>query len=505
MKIKDYKEHRTTIKNRLTMNYKYILIIFSFFCTIVPAKAQVVIGADKSPESFSILEIESTKGGVRLPRIPETDKVAMAASLTGNDKSKGIVIYNSTNNVIEFWDGDEWVVLSDKIVGENGLTDANSRELMLGGTLKEDNTVIDMDNNKLQFTHNSSAKFIVNDTMVVVNNKVVDVRVDKNFSINDTVIDISDKYIDMRPALLSINNGAFKMGETERINIEGSFKYSDGTESLGYLLTANNKGDAHWGALRPLGATYSKNINNSQSFGASSVTVSNSAIQLPPGQWLIFAKFNSKMTASRTGMYHWIEIHGRKKGETDYQQKAMSGYNPEKRGSGTSYATPFLMHYVNIKETSEYIVKAGTSNGRSDATVSLTTAGDSYFYAMRIDIPSDYSPGYDNSNLKIICPSTISIKYNTGVNQTATINYTLTTDAEKVQPGIVGFIDSDTKSRFVRADVESEITLTPSSGSFNVKLSGTTQNTRPGTSGADYSLDIKINNAYCTIPIKVTR
>lgn len=375
------------------MKHRYILIPIFTILAIGSTKGQIVIGTDKEPEKFCIVEVESKKGGIRLPRIPDTNKNNMITthSLTSNPESAGLVIYNSTNNIIEFWDGNRWVALSNKISGANGLTDTNGKELWLGGKL-DDNTTVQMNNNELKIQHNPAAKFIINDTMVVVNNKIVDIRVAWEFMVNDTVISIKGKYVDMRPAILSINNNTFSMNESGRTRMTGTFQYTDGTQDQGHLLTANNKGDAYWGALRPLGTVKSTSINNNKGFASSTVQVSDGMLELPAGQWLIFAKFNSNMNASLTGMYHWILLSSKTPSQSSYTTISRAGANPEKKTAGTgikSYATPFILHYVNIKEKTQYIIQAGTSNAGNSATVSETWIGNSYFYALRIDIPTD--------------------------------------------------------------------------------------------------------------------
>jgi len=378
------------------MKSKYIITAIFFLHSLIPIKAQILIGKDKTPEEFCIVEVESKTGGVRLPRISGTDKTTMNPLLTGNEKSKGLVIYNSSDKTIEFWDGSKWVALTSMLTGKNGLTDLNAKELWLGGDLIQDNTIIDMADNEFKFQHNTGANFIINDTMIVVNNKIVDIRADKQFSVNDTVIKIRDKYLDIRPALLSINN-TFKMNDTERTKINGHFQYKDGTENQGYLLTADNNGNAYWGALRPLGTIISSRILSNIDFSASSSgtenskQVSSSYIELPPGQWLIFAKYNSRMIGSTTGMYHWIVLMEKKLTDTGYSAVARAGANPEKKTLDYSYVTPFLIHYVNIKDTRRYVINAVTSNrtATQSTTISMSWIGNPYFYALRIDIPTD--------------------------------------------------------------------------------------------------------------------
>ncbi|MDR3328231.1 MAG: hypothetical protein LBT04_09020 [Prevotellaceae bacterium] len=74
------------------------------------AMSQVTIGADKSPETFSVLELISngTNKGLRLPQLTTTQRNALV--LTGNDLARGLTIFNSTTRCLEYWAGnvDGW-------------------------------------------------------------------------------------------------------------------------------------------------------------------------------------------------------------------------------------------------------------------------------------------------------------------------------------------------------------------------------------------------------------
>jgi len=102
-------------------NIKYqisILIAAMFFAS--PLKAQVMVGNLKSPNSFSLLEMDITyqKGGLRLPQLTTEGRNNLninASDLTAN----GLVIYNLDTQCIEFWNDGGWVSMcssSAKIV-----------------------------------------------------------------------------------------------------------------------------------------------------------------------------------------------------------------------------------------------------------------------------------------------------------------------------------------------------------------------------------------------------
>ena len=90
-----------------------LLVITLFF--VLPLKAQVNIGSDTLPHSFSILELTTSikKGGLRLPQLT-TDAISKL-NTTGIDAAQGLVVYNADNNCLEFWNGKEWISLCSDI------------------------------------------------------------------------------------------------------------------------------------------------------------------------------------------------------------------------------------------------------------------------------------------------------------------------------------------------------------------------------------------------------
>ncbi|NDW08767.1 hypothetical protein D0T56_03745 [Dysgonomonas sp. 520] len=79
-------------------------------------KAQVTIGDGTPPQDFSILEIVSNeKGGLRLPHLTAGQRDALQASTQFQTeivgKGKGLTIYNTTSNCIEYWNSTKWISL----------------------------------------------------------------------------------------------------------------------------------------------------------------------------------------------------------------------------------------------------------------------------------------------------------------------------------------------------------------------------------------------------------
>jgi len=90
-----------------------IIILTVMFFTL-PVKGQVMIGNTTVPQTFSLLEIATTykNGGLRLPQLTTGDRVSLEpAFLTTDREAEGLVIYNTIEKCIEFWNGDNWVSL----------------------------------------------------------------------------------------------------------------------------------------------------------------------------------------------------------------------------------------------------------------------------------------------------------------------------------------------------------------------------------------------------------
>jgi uncharacterized protein (TIGR02145 family) len=85
------------------------LVIISLLAT--PLRAQMTIGATKTPESFSILELVSNGNrGLRLPQLTEQQKEDLEQSLiTATDKALGLRIFNLSTKCVETWNGKTWI------------------------------------------------------------------------------------------------------------------------------------------------------------------------------------------------------------------------------------------------------------------------------------------------------------------------------------------------------------------------------------------------------------
>jgi hypothetical protein len=79
--------------------------------TCASVNSQVTIGADKAPESFSILElISNQKGGFRLPQMTTAQRDVMTTNaFRSNVLAKGLQIFNITTNCVDTWNGTQWI------------------------------------------------------------------------------------------------------------------------------------------------------------------------------------------------------------------------------------------------------------------------------------------------------------------------------------------------------------------------------------------------------------
>jgi hypothetical protein len=95
-------------------NFMKIATICLLLGNVASLNAQVTIGADKIPESFSVLElISNDTTGLRLPQMTTVQRNAVSAANGANLLAKGLVIYNTTNDCVEYWNGTHWISLCE--------------------------------------------------------------------------------------------------------------------------------------------------------------------------------------------------------------------------------------------------------------------------------------------------------------------------------------------------------------------------------------------------------
>ena len=101
-------------------SWLFTLIIAVFFA--FPIKAQVTIGDQTEPHSFSVMELstEKVKGGLRMPQLTTHQRDSIKEILLGDvdlaTAANGLAIYNIDTNCLEFWEKTRWVSLCSSIL-----------------------------------------------------------------------------------------------------------------------------------------------------------------------------------------------------------------------------------------------------------------------------------------------------------------------------------------------------------------------------------------------------
>jgi hypothetical protein len=93
-------------------NYKILFTALLLTATIfiLPVKAQITIGDQTAPKSFSVLELATTKhkGGLRLPLLTTAERDALDIA-SNPEAAKGLILYNTDRKRVQFWNGTRWV------------------------------------------------------------------------------------------------------------------------------------------------------------------------------------------------------------------------------------------------------------------------------------------------------------------------------------------------------------------------------------------------------------
>lgn len=97
-------------------NYIYRIVVLSviLFSFHKPAHSQVTIGDIKPPETSSALQLETSDRGLRMNQLNSEQKTALERQLrsSNTELTKGLVIYDSDTQTLQYWDGDKWVRLT---------------------------------------------------------------------------------------------------------------------------------------------------------------------------------------------------------------------------------------------------------------------------------------------------------------------------------------------------------------------------------------------------------
>ena len=108
-------------KQNLLINLLVLTILFS-----IPVNAQVNIGSHDEPKPFSILELTTTqnRGGLRVPQLTtqQRDDNLTPQLMSSSDRSaEGLVIFNTSIQCLEFWNGTKWISLCSNVIEQEKL------------------------------------------------------------------------------------------------------------------------------------------------------------------------------------------------------------------------------------------------------------------------------------------------------------------------------------------------------------------------------------------------
>ena len=93
------------------------IVLISMIFTL-PISAQVSIGSGKAPQTFSVLELSTAikNGGLRMPQLTTDERNALSDFWSKSDEAnefKGLAIYNTDNQCLEFWNSLKWISFCD--------------------------------------------------------------------------------------------------------------------------------------------------------------------------------------------------------------------------------------------------------------------------------------------------------------------------------------------------------------------------------------------------------
>ena len=93
------------------------LLLATMMCVPASLNAQITIGSANPPSEFSLLDLDASNvsRGLHLPRLSTADRDALTVENNAS-LAVGLMIYNTDNNCIEFWNSSQWISLcaSDK-------------------------------------------------------------------------------------------------------------------------------------------------------------------------------------------------------------------------------------------------------------------------------------------------------------------------------------------------------------------------------------------------------
>jgi len=104
---------------KIKRTYKKLLALIIFLLTVHLAIAQVKVGSDANPSAA--LELDTRDAGLLIPRMTDAQRDAIKSP------AEGLMIFNTTSEQLNYWDGAAWKAMSATFVtattGANAYTD----------------------------------------------------------------------------------------------------------------------------------------------------------------------------------------------------------------------------------------------------------------------------------------------------------------------------------------------------------------------------------------------
>lgn len=384
-----------------------IITVFILLSTF-NAKSQTTIGSNETPKLYETLRIDGDKKGLRLSRLSNQERKTLTdteinISPAKKAAAKGLTIFNTTSKTIEFWDGDEWRLLSNALSFSNGLSSDDSDSLLkakLGNTLEED-TKIEQQGHNMSFKTGDGALSINTNALHTDKSNVIHDKLDRFFV--DTVLSVDNKNITFKTGNsgFSVNNDVFKVVD-DKVNIKGHFQYKDGNEPLAVagkdliLRAKDNSGKANWEVLEP--TVSSKSFEIIQPSGTPDGSLANSvfttdtwvpitnSISLEKGKWLIFGRLVT-YTATKTSTTSYMNLLRIVKDGTETLYTSMT--LPERKTSDGnenwgSYCVPQALFFLDASNDASYHIEFLTKQTKTWRTT-ISWVGPQYFYAIKIN------------------------------------------------------------------------------------------------------------------------
>jgi uncharacterized protein (TIGR02145 family) len=102
-----------------------VIIIAMLFCCASLHAQGVAINADGSdPNTSAMLDVQSSDKGILIPRLTNTEISTLGAALGASDK--GMIVFNSDDAKLEYWNGSEWKTMVTKDSSPGGSSDGTS-------------------------------------------------------------------------------------------------------------------------------------------------------------------------------------------------------------------------------------------------------------------------------------------------------------------------------------------------------------------------------------------